>query len=492
MGTIPTGDEETVDAEVRPATADRRWAGRRPPGREERLATGRAVRDEVPWASLAALDPAPERDALGILVAQNERRVPELVPLRFGRMSAGPFAYLRGAAAVMAADLATATPTSLSVQLCGDAHVSNFGGFAAPDRRIVLDLNDFDETLPGPFEWDVKRLAASVAVATRGLGGSRKDARRATLAAVASYRSTIARASAVDPLALWYHRLELDEVAARATEAAGSKSERKAAERAAAKARARAARKDRFGALAKLTEEVDGRRRFRHDPPLLERLDDERLATEIDRVEAFLDHYVSTLADDRRALLARFVLRDVARKVVGVGSVGTRCYLGLFESGDGEPLLLQIKEATSSVLEAHLEASRYDQAGQRVVEGQRLIQSASDPFLGWARLEPIDAPEGDFYLRQLWDGKLSADIDAMDPGRFTRHAQLCAAILARAHARTGDAAAICGYVGDDPDEDGFDRAVAEWAVAYGELTVGDHAALVTAVEAGSVEATTDA
>lgn len=459
------------------------WAlTRRPALRSVRAEAGRSRRDAVPLESHAELGTRPDRDALAVLRAQDATRVAALVPIRYGRMVASPFTYLRGAAAVMAADLALAPQTELTVQLCGDAHLANVGAFAAPDRRLVVDVNDFDETLQGPFEWDVKRLAASVVAAAADNGCSPEQSREAALAAVRSYRGTMHAAAALDPVDLWYFRLEYDELVALVRDKGGSLKGDKKRQR---QAKATAARKDRLGALAKLTAIVDGRRVIVARPPRVIRLPEEQLHSEMARVVRFFEEYAASLPLDRRRLLQRFSLSDLAVKVVGVGSVGTRCLIALMESGDGEPLFLQLKEAGASVLEAHLAPSPFTHAGQRVVEGQRLVQSASDPFLGWARYQPETGPTVDFYLRQLWDGKLSATIEGMSLEQLSRYGRVCGAVLARAHARSGDAAMIAGYLGDS---DAFEQAAASFASTYADRTAADHRQLVEAIESGAVEA----
>jgi uncharacterized protein (DUF2252 family) len=442
-----------------------------------RAEAGRQRRDAVPLDAHADLArPADRASALSILQAEDGGRVANLVPIRYGRMLATPFTFLRGSAAVMAADLAAGPRADLHVQLCGDAHLSNFGVFSSPERRLVFDLNDFDETLPGPFEWDVKRLAASVVVAGRNNKFQPKPIRQTARATVAAYRRTLKAAAAADPLELFYFQIDFDDLTkALATE--------KRARRAVSKARAKAGRKNSLGALAKLTDIVDGRRVIVPKPPLIVPLDDEQRHDEIARIETFFDDYRATLDADRQRLLDRYSLIDLALKVVGVGSVGTRCLVALFESGGGDPLFLQIKEAGPSVLEAHLEPTSYDQAGHRVVAGQRITQAAPDALLGWARYQGGDEPAIDFYVRQLWDGKLSAEVETMTPEILRRYADACASALALAHARSGDASMIDGYLGDD---DTFDRAVTKFAEAYADRTEQDYAELHTAAEDGRI------
>jgi uncharacterized protein (DUF2252 family) len=444
--------------------------------REERSEVGRAVREVVPLEAMADAGGA-GRDPLATLRAQDVGRVPELVPIRWGRMSVSPFTFYRGAAAVMASDLAVTTHTGLTVQLCGDAHLSNFGVFAAPDRRLVFDLNDFDETAPGPFEWDVKRLAASVAVAGRSLGFGDKQCARAAAATTAGYRTTLAAAAALDPLDVWYFRVELDLIGQLAGDAG-----RKGPTKQIAAAKVAAGRKNRLGALAKLTEVVDGRRRIRERPPLIRRLPADMLESELHKVRAFFERYLESLTGDRRHLLLRYRVADVGVKVVGVGSVGTRCLIALLESGDEEPLFLQLKQAGPSVLEQFTGDRVPGQHGRRVVEGQQLVQSAVDVFLGWSHYEG-ESDATDFYVRQLWDGKASAAVEEMGPKALARYARLCGAVLARAHARSGDATVITGYLGDD---DKFDRAITTYAGEYARRNEQDHAAALDAIASGEL------
>jgi len=449
-----------------------------------RAAAGVQRQTKVPLEAHADLVlPADRASALSILHAQDAHRVQDLVPIRYGRMLATPFTFLRGSAAVMAADLAAGPRTDLHVQLCGDAHLSNFGVFKSPERTSVFDVNDFDETLPGPFEWDVKRLVASVVVAGRNNKFDAKTNRRIARATVAQYRAVLKAAAAMDPLALFYYQINVDQLLAGLTISKQSRQR-------IAKGSKKAAGRTSLGALGKLTDIVDGRRMIVSQPPLIVRLADSELQKDLRRIEAFFGAYRKTLNADRRQLLNRYALTDLARKVVGVGSVGTRCWIALFESGDGEPLFLQVKEAGASVLEPYLEPSEYDQAGERVVNGQRLVQSTPDSFLGWARSKPSgkSEPPIDFYIRQLWDGKQSADVVAMAPEALEQYARACGAALARAHARSGDASEIAGYLGDD---DTFDRVIATFAEAYADLTEKDYADLLAAVDDGRIEVVRD-
>ncbi|MDH4115853.1 MAG: DUF2252 domain-containing protein [Acidimicrobiia bacterium] len=435
------------------------------------------MRDKVPLESHAAVPGRAERgDTVSILMAQDAQRLQELVPIRHGRMSATPFTFYRGGAAIMAADLARTPSTDISVQLCGDAHLSNFGLFNGPDRRLVFDLNDFDETHPGPFEWDVKRLAASVAVAGRNNELSANKIDRAVRASVEGYRTTVSELSRLAPLAVHYRRLELDEVKGLATDV----EQRKEVESVSAKA----AGKDHLRALDKLTTvEDDGRRVIVPDPPVVTRLDKQLMEEQTPTIIEFFDLYLQTLPAYRRRLFDRYTVVDLARKVVGVGSVGTRCFIVLLESGDGEPLFMQLKEATASVLEAHLGASQFE-PGERVVVGQRLMQTMGDILLGWARYEDRATGETNFfYFRQLWDGKGSLEVDGMGANGLRRYGWLCGSALALAHARAGDATMIAGYLGKT---DTFDQAIAEFSSSYADLNELDHAAHQAAIAGGSI------
>jgi uncharacterized protein (DUF2252 family) len=449
-------------------------------GRNELRKAGRERRDDVPLeAHVAVPDAADRGDTIGILTTQDTMRLPQLVPVRHGRMSATPFTFYRGGAAIMAADLARTPTTDIRVQLCGDAHLSNFGLFNGPDRRLVFDLNDFDETHPGPFEWDVKRLAASVAVAGRNNGLPAERVDRAVRASVEGYRTTISELSGVAPLALHYRRLELDQV----KEMLAGSRHRSRVDRSSRKAVGR----DHLRALDKLTEVLEGRRVIVAHEPLITRVD-EILDTQLPLVIEFFDRYLDSLPAYRRRLFDRYVVVDVARKAVGVGSLGTRCFIVLLESGDGEPLFVQLKEATTSVLEAHLGASEFE-PGERVVVGQRLMQTMGDILLGWSSYEDPEAGSTEyFYFRQLWDGKGSIEVDEMDAKELGQYARLCGAVLALAHARTGDAAMIDGYLGDD---DTFDRAIAEFSHAYADLNELDHAAHAEAIANGTIVAELD-
>jgi uncharacterized protein (DUF2252 family) len=453
----------------------------------DRAAFGRAARELAPRADAGAWEPSTgRRDPVAVLEEQATTRLADLVPIRYGRMVTSPFAFYRGAAAIMAADLADAPSSGLIVQLCGDAHLSNFGVFAAPDRRLVFSLNDFDETLPGPFEWDVKRLMASFAVAGRERGFSSKKRKDIVLAAARSYREAMCAFAEMSTLEVWYTRLDTDQILERFGADAGPKELRNFR-----KATNKAETKDSLRAAAKLTRVVDGRTRFVSDPPLLVTLDDlvgaDEAARLVGSATKVLRSYSSTLTDDRRELFEHYRFGDIARKVVGVGSVGTRAWVILMLGrDDGDPLLLQLKEAQASVLEPYLGASRYSNHGRRIVEGQRLMQAASDILLGWDRTTGIDGVQRDFFVRQLWDRKGSAVVEQMTPRGMRIYARLCGWTLARAHARSGDPVAIAAYLGTG---DAFDQAMGSFADAYAEQNERDHAALDGAVADGIVSAT---
>ncbi|MDX3854522.1 DUF2252 domain-containing protein [Streptomyces sp. AK02-01A] len=427
---------------------------------------GRAARRQASRSSHGLWIPGADRlDPLTVLARQAATRAPELLPLRYERMAASPFAFLRGAAAVMAADLATQPRTGLTVQLCGDAHLLNFGVSASPGGTLLFDLNDFDETLPGPFEWDVKRLGASVAVAALDNGQSDAQARRAVQAAAEAYRKSMRRMAALGELDVWYEQTGPADILPLV-----QPGRHRRAETNATPPRPRTA----LRALEKLTDAPDGRRRITPDPPLLEplgRIDTAALRT-------IFTGYRSTLPEARRTLLDRFAFVEAARKVTGVGSVGTRCYVVLLEGRNaGDPLFLQIKEAERSVLEPHLRRSAYAQQGERVVAGQRLLQAAGDIFLGW-----VTGPEGrHFYWRRLRDTQGSAAVEDMSPDSLYDYAKLCGTALARAHARSGDRVAIAHYLGGT---DTFARAIADFALRYSDRNAADHAALTAALAAG--------
>jgi uncharacterized protein (DUF2252 family) len=453
---------------------------------EERAARGRAARAECARSSHAGFDLAGDRDPVAILEAQAASRVPELVPIRYGRMLVSPFTFYRGAAALMAHDLAGTPRAGLQAQLCGDAHLANVGGYASPERKLVFDLNDFDETLPGPFEWDVKRLATSFEIAGRDREFTQRQRTDAVLTVLRTYRECMRTFAGMRNLDVWYAHLDVDSIEADLRQQQDAKQARTVAQ-AAAKART----KDSLKAFAKLTREVGGELRLISDPPLIVPVEElgEQAGIPADRVSDLLHdlyrRYRSTLQGDRRHLAEQFRWLDVARKVVGVGSVGTRCWIVLLVGRDtDDPLFLQVKEAQASVLEPYVGKSRYANQGQRVVEGQRLMQAVSDIFLGWVRAEEtLDGVPRDFFVRQLWDWKTSVDLDTIVPRGLELYGKVCGFLLARAHARSGDRIAIASYLGKG---DTFDRAVLEFARAYADQTEKDHAALREAADTGRI------
>ena len=453
-----------------------------------RAERGRTARTAVPRSTHGEWTPAADRrDPIELLQEQAAERVQELVPIRYGRMLNSPFAFYRGAAYVMAADLAGEPRTGLDVQLCGDAHLSNFGAFAAPDRRLIFTLNDFDETLAGPFEWDLKRLAASFAVAGRDRGFDAKQRQKITMAAARAYREAMHAFSTMGTLELWYARIEIDEIVLLAASNVTAK-QQKRFEKNLDKTRS----KDSMRALTKLTTVVDGQPRFRSEPPLISPVEEiigsDRHAELDAYVRKVLSGYGRTLSTDRRRLLGRFRYVDAARKVVGVGSVGTRAWILLLLGRDGgDPLILQFKEAQASVLEPFLGRSEFDHHGRRVVEGQRLTQAASDILLGWVRTPDFEGVPRDFYVRQLWDSKGSALVELMEPNIMELYAQLCGRALAKAHARSGDPVAIAAYLGKSTR---LDRALSDFAEAYADQNERDHRALAEAVASGRITAET--
>ena len=454
----------------------------------ERAARGAQARAEVPRESHADFTVTASRpDPIALLEEQAKARVPELVPVRWGRMMVSPFTYYRGAALPMASDLATTPVSGLTVQACGDAHLSNFGVFGSAERNLVFDVNDFDETLPGPWEWDVKRLAASMEVAARSNGFSDKQRRKIVASTVASYRKAMRDFAGMSQLGIWYARADIDQLRAQ-FESKLDDRQRKLVAKGAAKARTR----DSMEQLDKLTTTVDGQLRIMADPPLLVPIEDlladpsQRSALESE-IHSIMSKYRRTLATDRRYLIDQYEFVHVARKVVGVGSVGTRCWIVLMLGRDeSDPLFLQVKEAEESVLSRFLGASEFANMGQRVVAGQRLMQASSDIFLGWHRVAAgLDGKQRDFYVRQLRDWKFSLDVDAMVPGGMRMYGALCGWTLARAHARSGDSIAIAAYLGGS---DVFDQAIAQFADAYADQNERDHNAVLEAVKAGRIVA----
>jgi uncharacterized protein (DUF2252 family) len=468
MGRSPS---EQIAAAVRPTVA-------------ERAARGKAARGEIGRGSHAAWEPRSDRpDPVDLLEEQAAGRVKELVPIRYGRMVVSPLDFYRGAAYVMASDLAGMPSTEFSSQLCGDAHLSNFGYYAAPDRQIVFDVNDFDETLPGPFEWDLKRLAASFAVAGRSFAFDESARRKINRTVGRAYRDAMAGFASNRELETWYARTVVEPGFFDQFEGEVGRKVVKRAEKNVDKAR----HKDHLRAFSKLTEIVDREPRFVSDPPVIVRLSD--LGTDeqaVDTPRDVIRAYRESIEPSRRRLFDRFRYVDLARKAVGVGSVGTRCWIALFLGRDNDdPLILQIKEAEASVLEPFLDSSEFSNHGQRVVDGQRLMQATSDPMLGWIRVKDGTGAMRDFYVRQLWDAKGSARVDAMKPKTMRVYASLCAGILARAHARSGDAVAISSYLGRS---DKFDRALATFAEHYADQNERDYVSLKAAIEAGRIEA----
>jgi uncharacterized protein (DUF2252 family) len=451
----------------------------------ERVALGRDARKTTPRSSHAEFAPGPRRvDPVELLERQARTRLPELVPIRYGRMLVSPFAFYRGAALVMANDLATTPRSGLTAQCCGDAHLSNFGVFASPERTLVFDINDFDETLPGPWEWDVKRLAASMTIAAQANSFPHKDQERVVLDTVAEYRQAMSSFGAMKNLDVWYAHLDVDETVARYGSQLRPKDVRRTKKQL-GKARTR----DSMSAFSKLTHEVDGRPKIVADPPLIVPIADLAKGAERKRLigglRDLLDRYGASLQDDRRVLIQEYELADLARKVVGVGSVGTRAWIALLLGLDGkDPLFLQLKEAQASVLEPYVQPSKFSNHGQRVVAGQHLMQASSDIFLGWVRVdEQADDQARDFYGRQLRDWKGSAEIEQMDPSGLTAYGRLCGWTLARAHARSGDRIAIASYLGGGRS---FDHAIVEFSAAYAEQNARDYKALVEAAESGRV------
>jgi uncharacterized protein (DUF2252 family) len=454
----------------------------------ERAARGKAARAEVPRSSHAGFTPSTHRpDPVALLEEQATSRVPELVPIRYGRMLVSPFAFDRGAALIMAADLASTPSSGLRAQICGDAHLSNFGVFGSPERRMIFSVNDFDETLPGPWEWDVKRLAASLAVAGRDNGFTAAERRKFLLAGARAYRTGITRFAGMPNMAVWYAHLDVEVLLEQLRPQLEAKRV-KTVESSLAKARTR----DSVQAFAKFATEVDGEPRIVSDPPLIvpieELLPDDGRREVMAELAMLLRTYRKTLESDKRHLLEQFRFVHLARKVVGVGSVGTRAWIGLLLGRDGQdPLFLQMKEAQESVLARFAGRSKYANQGQRVVAGQRLMQTASDIFLGWQRVTGIDGEQRDFYIRQLRDWKGSAEIERMNPKGMAIYARMCAWTLARAHARSGDRVAIASYLGKS---DVFDNAIADFAETYADQNERDFQALADAVSSGRIKART--
>jgi uncharacterized protein (DUF2252 family) len=464
-----------------PSTVPDEWE-RRLTTRAERFAAGKALRSKAPRSSHAEWSPDPERpDPISLLEEVNSARLEQLVPIRYGRMSMSPFAFYRGSADIMANDLAKTPVSGIQAQLCGDAHLSNFGVYASPERRQVFDVNDFDETLAGPWEWDVKRLAASVVLAARQNGYTAQESKQAVVRCVQRYRESMQQFALMNHLDVWYYHLDVEGILAMARGMAGRKELEKRVERASA----RASKRTRLETFPKLAEVVNGQYRIKDEPPLIFHYDElhpskDNLDTE--EWKAMVKEYLMSLPEERRVITLRYRSLDVAQKVVGVGSVGTRCAVVLALGGaeGDDPLFMQIKEASASVLEPYLGASPYKNHGERVVVGQRLMQAASDIFLGWMTFGGRD-----YYARQLRDMKYSAEVEGMDPVLFTAYVELCAATLARAHARTSDPAQISGYLGN---KDTFDQALASFAEVYADQAERDYATLLAVMKEGRVQA----
>lgn len=439
--------------------------------REERIQIGKSLRERLPRSVHAIWQPpAAGREPIEIIEASNRGRLQELIPIRYGRMLRSPFTFLRGSAALMAYDLATTPKTDLIVQACGDCHLLNFGFFATPERNLVFDINDFDETLPAPWEWDLKRLVVSFVIAGRDSDLSDQESKAAAIDCARSYREHLREYSRLSPLEVWYTRIGAEQ----AIEMSPDEKTRKLREQMMTKARERIIEH----LYPKIVTQTGGRNRFVDQPPILYHVNEPDWET---IVREGLEDYRQSLPEERRVLFDRYQLEDFALKVVGIGSVGTRCYIALLFSEDNHPLILQVKEACPSVLEPYTAKSQYENQGQRVVTGQRLMQSSSDIFLGWTR----GRGGKDFYLRQLRDMKFSLPIEGVSAVQLQRYADFCGWTLARAHAKSGDAATISGYLGKG---DQFDLAMGEFAIAYAEQTERDHAALVDAVKTGRVEA----
>jgi uncharacterized protein (DUF2252 family) len=466
-----------------PSTIPGEWT-RDLTSRAERYAAGKALRSKASRTSHAEWAPDPERpDPISILEESNKTRIPQLVPIRFGRMSLSAFAFYRGTADIMAYDLAKTPVSGIQAQICGDAHLSNFGVFASPERRQVFDVNDFDETLAGPWEWDVKRLAASVVIGGRQNGYTAQESRQAVMRCMQRYRESMQQFALMNHLDVWYYHLDVEAMLAMARGMAGAKELQKRIERGSA----RASKRTRIETFPKLAEAVNGQYRIKDEPPLIYHYDP--LNTDKDNLDtgewrAMVRGFLDSLPEERRMIIFRYRAVDIAQKVVGVGSVGTRCAIVLCLGGaeGDDPLFMQIKEASASVLEPYVGASPHKNHGERVVVGQHMMQAASDIFLGWSTFNGKD-----YYARQLRDMKFSAEVEGMDPVLFTAYVELCAATLARAHARTSDPVQISGYLGS---KNTFDRAIASFSESYADQAERDHALLLAAIKDGRVQAQT--
>jgi uncharacterized protein (DUF2252 family) len=453
---------------------------------KERAARGKALRKKVPHDRHAEWSPPKKRgDPVTILERQSAERMQDLVPIRYGRMQASAFAFFRGGAAIMAADLAKSPTSGLGAQLCGDAHLMNFGLFETPERTLVFGLNDFDETLPGPFEWDVKRLAASMDIAARELGLEKAERSSAVLGTVRAYREAMIQFAAMRDLEVWYTRLPATQLQAQLKADAGAKAGKEVGRQI-----VHSLRRDHLRAFDRLIRTEGGTIRFVSEPPLLvpaeELLDGAERKRYVGAIREFLKQYRESLAPHTRALMERYRFMHMARKVSGIGSVGMRSWVVLFIGRDpGDPLLLQLKEAKRSVLEPYTAPTHYENQGRRVVEGQRFMRVASDPLLGWYRLRAFDGKVHEFYVRQLWDGKSSIDVDRLSAEGLRCYGEACGWTLARGHARSGDRIAMAAYLGK---KDSFDRAIATFAAAYAKVNQHDHLRLVEAIDKGRVTA----
>ncbi len=485
---LPPSSTTRVNSPERLDTVERMSTGIEHATPQERRARGKTARTRLPLTALADLNTSDRTAALKLLHSQDETRVPELVPIRYGRMSASAFAFYRGGALVMASDLAANENSGLIVQLCGDAHISNFGIYASPERRLVFDINDFDETHLGPFEWDVKRMAASVAIAAQGNGFSNKRVRTSVRASAQSYREAMRSLAISGNLAVWYSHLDAGELLRTVRQ---TLDDRRAKNTTAMLDKSRT--HDSIHAVSKLAKVVDGQLRIISQPPLIQPIEDLLSPSEMEQTFDYLHEmirgYRSTLQWDRRHLLEQFKFVHMARKVVGVGSVGTRSWLLLFEGMDRkDPLVLQAKEAQASVLERFTEPCQFEHQGQRVVTGQQFMQATSDIFLGWQTSRAMDGQIHDFYIRQLRDGKGSVDASGLKPDGLTLYGRICGATLARAHARSGDRIAIASYLGTS---ERFEDAITEYALQYAALNDRDYLTLTTAINSGEVTAIRD-
>jgi uncharacterized protein (DUF2252 family) len=471
-----------------PSSTSQRFRPVPHPSRAERAAAGKAVRKNLPLTGLADLSTDDRPVALELLADQDASRVPELVPIRYGRMSASAFTFFRGGALVMASDLSANANSGLIVQLCGDAHINNFGVYASPERRLVFDINDFDETHLGPFEWDVKRMAASVAIAARVNGFTKKQTQTAVAASARGYREAMRNLAANGNMAVWYSHLDAAEILLTVRDALDR---RRLNSTAALMEKSRG--RDSIQAVSKLAKVADGQLRIASQPPLITPIEDFLDSHQVEETFAYIRTmirgYRSTLQWDRRHLLEQFRLVHMARKVVGVGSVGTRSWLLLFEGVDGsDPLVLQAKEAQASVLERFAGKSRFKHQGQRVVNGQQFMQATSDIFLGWQSARALDGREHDFYIRQLRDGKGAMDPVGMLPDGLALYGRICGETLARAHARSGDRIAIASYLGGRTK---FEDAITEYSLSYADLNERDYATLTEAIAIGEISAIKD-